>query len=190
MRKEENSMTANQINYQNLQENIRHNVTTEFEAVRHNVTGERETTRHNIVGEVELNRHNVVWEQETGRHNVVTERETGRHNRATESVAQGQLALGYSQLAEAIQHNRSTEALTNDRNLNDLNLGKFANIIKQQQADAATSTAATRRTEAEIRAKEATTHRINAIWGGINDSLSVLSKGAGAVGQLLPFLIK
>lgn len=57
-------MTGNQIKFGELQENIRHNQTTE----------------------VETNRHNVVTEGETNRHNVVTEKETNRHNVATESI--------------------------------------------------------------------------------------------------------
>lgn len=40
-------MTGNQIKYAELQENIRHNTTTEVETNRHNVTTEVETNRHN-----------------------------------------------------------------------------------------------------------------------------------------------
>lgn len=55
-------MTGNQIKYGELQENIRHNTTTEVETNRHNVVTEGETNRHNVVTEVETNRHNVVTE--------------------------------------------------------------------------------------------------------------------------------
>lgn len=44
-------MTANQINYANLQELKRHNQTYESETRRHNVVGEGETYRHNTVQE-------------------------------------------------------------------------------------------------------------------------------------------
>lgn len=91
-------MTHNQIEYWNLQETRRHNVTTEDESKRHNVAGEEETNRHNVATEgIEIGK---LGEQT--RHNKATEQETRRHNVETENI-------GYSTLAESIRHNTATE---------------------------------------------------------------------------------
>lgn len=98
-------MTSNQINYWNLQESKRHNVTTE-----------NETNRHNLVTEVETNRHNVATENidlsklgETKRHNLVTEGQTDK----SLGMQQQNINLGYANLAEQSRHNQATENLTN-----------------------------------------------------------------------------
>lgn len=113
-------MTANQIAYQNMLENVRSNKVREQEqnrtnvaneelrlqelreAQRHNTTTESETNRSNLAKEMENNRHNVATENEATRHNVVTERETGRHNRVTENTAN---VVAY----ETARHNQATE---------------------------------------------------------------------------------
>lgn len=167
-------MTANQINYQNLQELKRHNVSTEFEAVRsnvareiennrHNVVGEVETNRHNITGEYELNRHNVTWERETSLHNRISENETGRHNRASENIGYAQVSLGYSQLAELARHNQRTEQLTNSYQTNDYNLRTFSNALKAEELSVDRRNATTRRMEADTHKYQAKTQRIGTI---------------------------
>lgn len=90
-------MTRNQIEYWNLNETRRHNVTTENETVRHNQASESETNRHNVVSEgIDLGQLS----------------ETARHNRAGEAVAQQNVQLGLGTLSENIRHNRASEALT------------------------------------------------------------------------------
>lgn len=117
-------MTANQIAYQNMLENVRSNQAREQEqnrtnvanedlrlqelreAQRHNVTTETETNRSNLAKELENNRHNVATESETARHNVVTEQEAGRHNRVTENTAN-------TVARETERHNRAAESTAN-----------------------------------------------------------------------------
>lgn len=52
-------MTSNQIAYQNMLENQRHNLTAEFETNRSNVAKEKETHRSNLENE-RVNRTNAV----------------------------------------------------------------------------------------------------------------------------------
>lgn len=182
-------MTANQINYQNLQELKRHNVSTEFEAVRsnvareiennrHNVVGEVETNRHNIAGEYELNRHNVTWEKETSLHNRISENETGRHNRASENIGYAQVSLGYSQLAELARHNQRTEQLTDSYQTNDYNLRSYSNVLRADEISVDRQNATTRRREADTHKYQAKTGRIGTIWSGVLDSIEVVRKSA------------
>lgn len=182
-------MTANQINYQNLQELKRHNVSTEFEAVRsnvareiennrHNVVGEVETNRHNIAGEYELNRHNVAWERETSLHNRISEHETSKHNRATENIGYAQVSLGYSQLAELARHNQRTEQLTDSYQTNDYNLRNYSNVLKAESNSIDQQNATTRRKEADTHKYQAKTGRIDTIWSGVLNSIEVVRKSA------------
>jgi hypothetical protein len=198
-------MTANQINYQSLQEMKRHNVSTEFEAVRsnvtreiennrHNVVGEVETNRHDIAGEYELNRHNVAWENETSLHNRISERETGRHNRASEGIGYAQVSLGYSQLAELARHNQTTEQLQNSYQVNDYNLRNYSNMLRSEEISVDKRNAATRQKEARIHQYQAKTGRINTVWDGVLGTLDLVRKGskdtASIAGPLLMTLIK
>lgn len=91
-------MTHNQIEYQKLQEDTRHNLAVETETNRNNVA---------VLGET--NRHNVITENETGRHNVVTEKETNRHNVVNEDQ-------GYRTIAENIRHNLADEGIRSEYN--------------------------------------------------------------------------
>lgn len=107
-------MTANQINYWNLQENKRHNLVSEgtekdklSESKRHNVAGEQlesgklyESQRHNVATE------NISLGSlfESSRHNKATESELQRHNVALETVDSGKLQ-------ESQRHNRYQEKL-------------------------------------------------------------------------------
>lgn len=118
IRKEELSMTQNQIAYWNMQEGRRHNIVTEHETGRHN----RATENIDISKLGETNRHNLATEglqgqvnRETARHNLATEytnqylaTEGARHNRVSEN-------LGYGNLAELQRHNLAAEA-TNQQN--------------------------------------------------------------------------
>lgn len=148
-------MTTNQINYWNLQETKRHNVTTENETNRHNVVTENETQRHNQVTESidlgELNeriRHNQVSEQ-LGWANLS---ETNRHNVATEGLTGTDLNIKQDQLSETNRHNTTSEKL--------------------QQAEVNTNIydADTRRmkTESEIALND-----IERTWKGLQNSLNV-----------------
>lgn len=192
-------MTANQINYQNLRELERHNVTTEFEAVRsnvareiennrHNVIGEVETNRHNVTGEVETNRHNVTWEQETSLHNRISEQETGRHNRASEGIGYSQVRLGISQLAELARHNQETEDLQSDYQLYDYNMRNRENVVKQGQLTVSQANAKTQRKEAATHRYDAQTRRIGTIWEGAINTFDVMRKGAKDITSIVGLL--
>lgn len=129
-------MTQNQINYWNLQEAKRHNVTTENETNRHNVATEgidlgklNETVRHNKVSEG-LTGQSLAIESgklnESKRHNLQTEgqtdvnlgiqagslQETSRHNQAAEALTGADLNIKAQQVAETGRHNVVTEALS------------------------------------------------------------------------------
>lgn len=99
-------MTANQIAWQNMQENKRHNVRTENENVRHNVATEGESARHNIA--TEFNESNKLIE--TTRHNVATENESRRHNTAGEAISRYSEDIKLAQTAENARHNQTSEA--------------------------------------------------------------------------------
>lgn len=114
-------MTANQINYWNLQETGRHNRVTEAETERHNRRTEdidlaklSETTRHNMATEdisnrtlSETTRHNLAQES----YNVNNLAETQRHNVATESIGQYDVNIKQQQVEEQERHNTVAEAL-------------------------------------------------------------------------------
>lgn len=202
------NMTANQINYQNLQEMQRHNVTTEFEAVRsnvareiennrHNVVGEVETNRHNVAGEYETNRHNVTWEQETSLHNRITERETGRHNRASEGIGYAQVRLGYSQLGELARHNQETESLQSNYQLYDFKMRSRENLVRQDQVTVSRANAKTQAKEAkthqydaDTRRYDADTRRFGMVWEGVIDTLDLVRKGAKDLSDIAGPLMK
>lgn len=115
-------MTANQIAYQQVAENIRHNYASEREAQRHNVADEtirhsanvetarsnlareNETHRSNVINEIETERSHRAVEQETNRANIARETETHRTNVANE-------ALRGAELDETIRHNTTSEQL-------------------------------------------------------------------------------
>lgn len=179
-------MTANQINYQNLQELKRHNISTEFEAVRsnvtreiennrHNVVGEVETQRHNVIGENETHRHNFVWENETSLHNRITEQETGRHNKQTENIGFAQIAQSYAQLAETARHNSRSELIQYAGNQNSYNLGVERNQLTRDANAIDNVNAATKSREADIHYYDSATKRTDTIWGGVNKSAEILS---------------
>lgn len=129
LRKEVSAITRNQIEYWNLQENKRHNITTETETKRHNVAGEgidigrlQETKRHNLVTE-DISYRDL---EERRRHNLRTEGQTDvslgiqagslaeqkRHNLSTEGLTGVNLNILAGQLGEQIRHNQATEGLT------------------------------------------------------------------------------
>lgn len=111
-------MTANQINYWNLQETKRHNVRTEDETERHNRMGESidlsklsETERHNRATEgIDLGKLDVERFKAA---------ETKRHNQATEGLTGYDLSIQQGIADEAHRHNTASESLQNFTNLTD-----------------------------------------------------------------------
>lgn len=106
-------MTANQINYWNLQETKRSNLARETEATRHN----KEVEGYNTGSLLETARHNQANEQEASRHNIqsenlsfITASEMARHNKASEGIDRSKVAVQQGQLAETVRHNRENDA--------------------------------------------------------------------------------
>lgn len=105
-------MTANQIAYQKMSEERRHNKVSENETARHNFADEAiretaniETHRSNVINENETMRSNKAREAETNRANIARETETHRTNVANES-------LRGAELDETKRHNTVSENLT------------------------------------------------------------------------------
>lgn len=105
--KEVKTMTKMQIDWQNADENIRHNKAVEEETIRHNVASEQLSADTNSIRRAELDesrrthqvneglnatqlnetiRHQQAMDAETMRHNGATEQEIKRHNESTEAV--------------------------------------------------------------------------------------------------------
>lgn len=122
-------MTQNQIRYQELQENKRHNLISEHETGRHNAVTEQlqhreldetvrthqvnegiamfnanETKRSNVARELETSRSNLARERETNRSNLAKEAETNRANLATEQIRR-------DELTEKNRHNVADETI-------------------------------------------------------------------------------
>lgn len=86
-------ITSNQLAYNSLQEQQRHNIATEVEASRHNQVTENEVIRHNFVTEgiqrdtlSEQKRHNAVTEVLT-QHQIAANYEVGLANAAATRYA-------------------------------------------------------------------------------------------------------
>lgn len=75
-------LTHNQVDYLNLQENIRNNTVVAAEQQRANQAREAETHRNNLVLELQGSDRNA----ETKRNNIVVAKENKRHNKATENI--------------------------------------------------------------------------------------------------------
>lgn len=196
-------MLAVQVNYQGVQETIRHNQVAEKQNARHldqediriDQTWQSlaETKRHNLATE-SISRADLA---ERTRHNVATESlgyanlaynyqvlgETRRHNIVNEGVAWAGLNLDRQRLAENQRHNFATESLTADSN----SIQRARQIVDAQQG---WSSLANARRANEIRDKEWRTHQFEAetarkrqeqdktfgTWHNINESLGVLNQ--------------
>lgn len=136
-------MTANQIAYQRVLEEIRANKAREDETRRANLALEalrrqelEEAQRHNLVAEQETNRSNLARELENNRHNAATEKLTLSNIYATKEVA-------YAKLAEERRHNVASEIETATHNENTEYLDKYktdtskSNITTKAAADLA-----------------------------------------------------
>lgn len=111
-------MTANQIAYQRVLEEIRSNKAREEETRRANMALEAirqaelsEAQRHNRESEAEMQRSNLARELENNRHNTATESLTLQNIYATKEVA-------YAKLAEERRHNIVSEVETSTHNEN------------------------------------------------------------------------
>lgn len=129
--KEGKVMTKMQVEWQNADENVRHNRAVEEETIRHNVASEQlsadvnsirraeldETRRSHQVNEglnaTQLNetiRHQQAMDAEAMRHNGATEQEIKRHNESTEAVdrAANSVKLLCTQLSAAATRDAAT----------------------------------------------------------------------------------
>lgn len=113
-------MTANQINYWNLQETRRANRARETETQRHNVKSEE----YNTGNLLETSRHNMATENESVRHNrqsenvaFITASEVARHNKATEAIDSSKVQVQQGQLDETVRHNREQDSWLGYTNL-------------------------------------------------------------------------
>lgn len=154
-------MTANQINYWNLQETRRHNTSTEGESVRSNKAKEaidlskaQETARSNRANEVETNRSNTAKETETRRHNIQDEgikmmdlRETNRHNINTEKTNSYNAQTSRELADETRRSNLAREKETNRSNL--------VNEAERSRSNRANEDINSRNVEANIKNAEA-----------------------------------
>lgn len=125
-------MLQAQVNYWNLQENIRHDLAQEdlgyqtlTETIRHNQTVEVETQRHNVATE------EIAWStlEETVRHDYVME-DIGYKNAASQAL-QAQAAW---KNAITNAFNAETQRMSVE---NDYQLGRMNIQIAQQNADTA-----------------------------------------------------
>lgn len=137
-------MTKMQIDWQNADENIRHNKAVEEETIRHNVASEQlsadtnsirraeldETRRTHQVNEglnaTQLNetiRHQQAMDAETMRHNGATEQEIKRHNESTEAVdrAANSVKLLCTQLSAAATRDAATTKAEGTKYVADMN---------------------------------------------------------------------
>jgi vacuolar-type H+-ATPase subunit I/STV1 len=65
-------MTKNQLEYQSLREDKRHNEISEAETKRSNLAKETETNRSNLAEELETKTHNRISETNEGNKNAIT----------------------------------------------------------------------------------------------------------------------
>lgn len=155
-------MTANQINYAKLQEDIRHNQATEQESVRHNVEDERirsdtnainmasyqESVRHNVQSEAINSEHYGRMDEETARNHLAMELETQRTNQAREAetnrsnVATEQLRA--SELEEEVRHDKAVEKENKRHNKAEEDIGQTQAKAAESQAQTAAKNANTR----------------------------------------------
>lgn len=159
-------MTHNQIDFQTLKENQRHN--QEMERQGRGVLSE--TARHNQAFEQETNRSNLVNENvrkaslaETHRSNLVNEaikgaslEETSRSNLAQESLKHEANVLNYSvgmsNVGESVRHNKAAEFETNRHNVGVENLTSSKNMLDYEVG----------RTNASANTRNAESNAINA----------------------------
>lgn len=99
-------MLTVQVNYQGVQETIRHNKVAEQQNER-SLEQNAERLLQGWVSIEETHRHNVATEQLAG----ATLAETTRHNMATESLGYANLAYNYESLGEIKRHNVATEGV-------------------------------------------------------------------------------
>lgn len=135
-------MTANQINYQNLKETIRHNRTVEGETGRHNFATEgltareiAETTRHNVASEG-LSAADI---REKQRHNVQTENINWYSAQSLANLQSSQAALAASDIGVK----RYGYEVQEQGNMLNYDLGMYNANISGRNADTAAKNATT-----------------------------------------------
>lgn len=163
-------MTANQINYAKLQEDIRHNIATEGEAYRHDVEDERirsetnaisysnyeENVRHNVRTEAINEEHYGRMDEETARSHLAQEAEINRSNLAREAetyrtnVANEELRG--EELEEKVRHEKAVEKETKRNN-------KAMEAIANKNAEANLSQAESAAMNARTRFQEYITEK-------------------------------
>lgn len=196
-------MTANQINYWNLQETKRHNLGSEAETSRANKAKEaidlskaNETARANRANEAETNRSNLAKETETRRHNIQDEgfkmmdlRETNRHNVNTEKTNSYNAQTSRELADETRRSNLAREKETNRSNLVNeaerYRSNRANEEIGSRNADANQKQAEARQAQAEAAKSQAETARYvadlnartNAVRNAIESRLADVQAG-------------
>lgn len=195
-------MLAVQVNYQGIQETIRHNHIAEKQNARH-LDQEDVRIEQNWQSLAETKRHNLATEgisradlAERSRHNRATESlgyanlaynyqalgETRRHNIVNEGVAWAGLSLDRQRLAETQRHNYATESLT--RESNDISRARQITDAQQGWVSLANARRAnelrekeweTRQFEAETGRRRQEQDKTFGIWHNINESLGVVN---------------
>lgn len=195
-------MLTVQVNYQGVQETIRHNQVSEKQNSRH-LDQEDTKIEQNWQSLAETKRHNLATEgisradlAERGRHNRATESlgyanlaynyqalgETRRHNIVNEGVAWAGLSLDKQRLAETQRHNYATESLSRESN----SISRARQVIDAQQGWSSLANARranelrereweTKQYEAETARKRQEQDKTFGMWHNINESLGVVN---------------
>lgn len=109
-------MTHNQIDYQKLIEDRRHNTVTEA------LTGQQIQVSQQVAAE-------------TARSNSAREAETNRANLSSEEIRRQTNVINAQAVAETGRHNRSVESETNRANIASENIKTYSNILETQKTD-------------------------------------------------------
>lgn len=139
-------MTQNEINYQRLIEDQRHNVASETETNRANLAGEG-LRRDELI---ETNRSNVVRETETARANRAKEEEDRRSHLASEQIARQNAWTAYGNLLATQQHYNVSDQYLSTHYANQDYVGLLNANASLEQAHASTKNADTREKEYEF----------------------------------------
>lgn len=109
-------MTHNQIDYQKVIEDRRHNTATEA------LTGQQIQVSQQVAAE-------------TARSNLAREAETNRTNLSNEEVRRQTNVINAQAVAETGRHNRSVESETNRANIASENIKTYSNILESSKVD-------------------------------------------------------
>lgn len=201
-------MTHNQIDFQTLKENQRHNLEMESqgrntlsETARHNQVFERETNRSNLVNEA-LKEANLQETQRTNLANELIKRsglaETSRANRVQESLKRKADVLNYtvgmSSVTENTRHNKSVEDETIRHNVEAENQTAFRNVqdyeIGKTNAAANTSNAKSNAINASVNQDLAPSRKAQNWGSAINSISNAVNRGVKTISDVFDLVPK